>query len=113
MASKAPKIGRKYATWSVLVVVLAMPILGCARHRDRIVVGSKNFTEQLVLGEMFAQIIESRAHLEVERRFYLAGTYDQKSWPDELISTPNTRARPSPPFSRNRRAVTRRKFTAE
>jgi glycine betaine/choline ABC-type transport system substrate-binding protein len=39
------------------------------------VIGSKNFTEQLILGELFAQIIESRAHVAVERRFYLAGTF--------------------------------------
>ena len=38
-------------------------------------VGSKNFTEQLILGELFAQIIEARTHLPVERRFYLAGTF--------------------------------------
>jgi glycine betaine/choline ABC-type transport system substrate-binding protein len=42
---------------------------------DRIVVGSKNFTEQLVLGEIIAQQIENKTHLPVERRFYLAGTY--------------------------------------
>jgi len=39
------------------------------------VVGSKNFTEQLVLGEIIAQQIERKTHLPVERRFYLAGTY--------------------------------------
>jgi len=39
------------------------------------VIGSKNFTEQLILGELFAQIIESRTHTPVERRFYLAGTF--------------------------------------
>lgn len=42
---------------------------------DRIVIGCKNFTEQLILGEIFAQQIENRTHLPVERRFYLAGTY--------------------------------------
>jgi glycine betaine/choline ABC-type transport system substrate-binding protein len=52
-----------------------LPIGGCGRRADRIVVGSKNFTEQLVLGEMFAQMIEARTHLAVERRFYLAGTF--------------------------------------
>jgi glycine betaine/choline ABC-type transport system substrate-binding protein len=45
------------------------------RRADRIVVGSKNFTENLILGEMFAQMIEARTHLLVERRFYLAGTF--------------------------------------
>jgi len=44
-------------------------------HSDRIVVGSKNFTESLILGEIMAQQIEAHTHLKVERRFYLAGTY--------------------------------------
>ncbi len=60
---------------SLLVFLLLFPVVGCKRHADRIVVGSKNFTEQLILGELFAQIIEARTHLPVERRFYLAGTF--------------------------------------
>ena len=44
-------------------------------HSNRIVVGSKNFTESFVLGELIAQQIETHTHLKVERRFYLAGTY--------------------------------------
>jgi len=59
----------------LLLLLLLLPIAGCERHADRIVVGSKNFTEQLILGEMFAQLIEARTHLPVERRFYLAGTF--------------------------------------
>ena len=58
-----------------LVFPLLFPVIGCERHANRIVVGSKNFTEQLILGELFAQIIEVRTHLPVERRFYLAGTF--------------------------------------
>ena len=56
-----------------LVFLLLLPVVGC--DANRIVVGSKNFTEQVVLGEMFAQIIEARTHVPVERRFYLAGTF--------------------------------------
>jgi len=62
----------------LLAIVLA---LGCSftACRDRqgraIVVASKNFTEQAVLGELLAQRIERAARLAVERRFYLAGTY--------------------------------------
>ncbi len=44
-------------------------------HSDRIVVGSKNFTESFILGELIAQQIETHTNLKVERRFYLAGTY--------------------------------------
>jgi osmoprotectant transport system substrate-binding protein len=48
----------------------------CGPSREnRVVVGSKNFTEQLILGEIIAQQIETKTHLPVERRFYLAGTY--------------------------------------
>jgi glycine betaine/choline ABC-type transport system substrate-binding protein len=75
VANPAHIFGWKYIAGSLLIVLSLLPVVGCGRHRDRIVVGSKNFTEQLVLGEMFAQVIESRTHLEVERRFYLAGTF--------------------------------------
>jgi osmoprotectant transport system substrate-binding protein len=61
----------------LLLPVAALTILlACTpSHKSRVVVGSKNFTEQLVLGELIAQHLETRTHLTVERRFYLAGTY--------------------------------------
>jgi len=37
-------------------------------------IGTKNFTEQLILGELMAQLIETHTDLRVERRFNLAGT---------------------------------------
>jgi osmoprotectant transport system substrate-binding protein len=60
-----------------LVTFLLLALLtACGPSREnRIVVGSKNFTEQLILGELIAQQIENKTHLPVERRFYLAGTY--------------------------------------
>jgi glycine betaine/choline ABC-type transport system substrate-binding protein len=57
-----------------LFPILALVACGPPRE-DRIVIGSKNFTEQVVLGELFAQQIEARTHLPVERRFYLAGSF--------------------------------------
>jgi osmoprotectant transport system substrate-binding protein len=54
----------------------------CAPPRSsRIVIGAKNFTEQVVLGELLAQEIETvfaqegKPEQKVERRFYLAGSY--------------------------------------
>src|SRR6201996_4974285 len=44
-------------------------------HPDHPVIGAKNFTEQVVLGELIAQHIEAVTGLPVERRFYLAGSY--------------------------------------
>jgi osmoprotectant transport system substrate-binding protein len=62
----------KLTTISALLLLLT----GCGPAREnRIVIGSKNFTEQLVLGEIIAQQIENKTHLPVERRFYLAGSY--------------------------------------
>ena len=50
-------------------------MLGCRPSRSGITVGSKNFTEQLVLGELLAQYLESLHQAPIDRRFYLAGTY--------------------------------------
>ena len=58
------------------MIFAALLLSSCAPSRsDRIVIGSKNFTESLILGELLAQQIEAHTHLKVERRFYLAGTY--------------------------------------
>ncbi|HEV2576255.1 MAG TPA: glycine betaine ABC transporter substrate-binding protein [Acidobacteriaceae bacterium] len=48
----------------------------CAPPRSsHIVIGAKNFTEQVVLGELLAQEIEASGGGKVERRFWLAGSY--------------------------------------
>lgn len=67
--------------WSVsraarLLFVFAMlATAGCRTQRgETIVVGSKNFTEQIVLAELFAQQIETHSTLHVERRVNLGGT---------------------------------------
>ena len=39
-----------------------------------VVIGSKNFTEQVILGEILAQEIEKETNLRVERQFNLGGT---------------------------------------
>ena len=57
------------------VLVLTLVLLAACRSHPRIVVGCKNFTEQIILGELIAQQIENKTHLAVERRFYLGGTY--------------------------------------
>jgi osmoprotectant transport system substrate-binding protein len=58
-----------------LLLWLAAFLISCGSERNTIVVGSKNFSEQALLGEILAQHIEARTHLPVTRRFYLAGSY--------------------------------------
>jgi osmoprotectant transport system substrate-binding protein len=48
---------------------------GCISHSQELTVGSKNFTEQLVLGEILKQALESACRKPADGRFYLAGTY--------------------------------------
>ncbi len=68
---------QKLAVVALLIVsLMSLFSLSCSQsHPDRIVIGSKNFTESLILGELMAQQIEAHTSLKVERRFYLAGTY--------------------------------------
>ena len=54
---------------------MAMLMAGCRPRPSGTTVGSKNFTEQLILGEMLAQYLEPVARHGIARRFYLAGTY--------------------------------------
>ena len=59
-----------------VLIAVALLLPSCSPSRfDRIVIGSKNFTESLLLGEIMAQMIGARTSLKVDRRFYLAGTY--------------------------------------
>src|SRR5216683_7602138 len=56
------------------VVVLIGSAALAGRSSGAIVVGSKNFTEQLILGELLAQTIERETRLPVQRRLNLGGT---------------------------------------
>lgn len=56
------------------VVALAGSAVLAARSGGAITVGSKNFTEQLILGEIIAQTIERETGLTVRRRLNLGGT---------------------------------------
>jgi glycine betaine/choline ABC-type transport system substrate-binding protein len=65
-----------YAAFFAVLMLLVGLSTGCSHsRRNRIVIGSKNFTESLVLAEILAQQIETHTHLQVERRFYLQGTF--------------------------------------
>jgi osmoprotectant transport system permease protein len=54
---------------AILLAALALPLSG-----QTIVIGAKNFEENRFLGELFAQLIEARTPLRVDRRLTLAGT---------------------------------------
>src|SRR5205814_2349772 len=70
------RFGRLFAATaaSLAAVALLSSAVAARRGGGALVVGSKNFTEQLVLGELLAQTIERQTRLTVDRRLNLGGT---------------------------------------
>ncbi|MDP8988517.1 MAG: ABC transporter substrate-binding protein [Acidobacteriota bacterium] len=60
----------------IACVIAALALAACSRSQEgrALSVGSKNFTEQVVLGEIIAQHLERRLHQKVERKLNLGGT---------------------------------------
>ena len=58
---------------AAFLILMASAAAGCGSRR-RIVVATKNFTEQVILGEIIAAHIERRLNVEVDRRLNLVVT---------------------------------------
>jgi glycine betaine/choline ABC-type transport system substrate-binding protein len=70
----APR-ARALAIAAASVLAVAVLAIGFAPSRaDAVVIGSKNFTEQVILGELLAQTLEHRG-IPVTRRLNLGGTF--------------------------------------
>ncbi|NCB50961.1 MAG: glycine/betaine ABC transporter substrate-binding protein [Clostridia bacterium] len=61
----------------VLAVVLLASVFlaGCGSSAGTVVIGSKDFNENIVIGEIFAQLIEAKTDLTVERKLNMGGTF--------------------------------------
>ena len=72
---------RKSSGWVTIAAIgalaagVAWAFIGGTRSQTIVRVGSKNFTEQIILGELLAQTIEARTPLRVDRRLNLGGTF--------------------------------------
>jgi len=58
----------------LFLVATLLILTSCRAPRPQIVIGSKFFTEQVVLAELLAQHIEARTGIHVERKTNLGGT---------------------------------------
>ena len=77
LSARRRSLSRRTAVAAGAVVIAVAAISGgavVARSGGAIVVGSKNFTEQVILGELVAQAIERDTGLPVQRRLNLGGT---------------------------------------
>ena len=59
----------------ILCLVLLLTVCCGSKQNNRIIVGSKNYSEQVILGEMIAQQIERSTALKVERKLNLGGSF--------------------------------------
>jgi len=66
-------MGRIQIVACLIIALWAAGMAGCTREHP-VTVGSKNFTEQVVLGEIVAQHLEFRLGLRVKRQLNLGGT---------------------------------------
>jgi len=68
-------IKKVFIVMMTLVIGIAL-LSGCSGGDDNIVViGSKDFTENIILGEMMAQMLEEHTDLKVERKLNMGGTF--------------------------------------
>ena len=60
----------------IFILILTIVVFaGCNGKNNQIVVGSKNFSEQVLLGEIIAQQIENKTKLKVQRKLNLGGSF--------------------------------------
>jgi len=61
------------AALAAMMVLAALCLTGCG-EKDSITIGSKQYTESILIGEMYAQLIEEHSDVKVVRKLNLGGT---------------------------------------
>ncbi|PHV69898.1 glycine/betaine ABC transporter substrate-binding protein [Sporanaerobium hydrogeniformans] len=60
----------------IISSVLCLALLGgCSAKSNTIIMGSKDFDENIILAEIMAQLIENQTQLKVERKLNMGGTF--------------------------------------
>jgi len=59
---------------TVFVLSFFVVLTGCSSSKT-ITIGSKDFSENIVLGEIFAQLIEAKTDIKVDRKLNMGGTF--------------------------------------
>ena len=67
---------KKRITLIILALALTFTLIGCSAGGggSKITIGSKNFTENIILAHLMADIIEEKTDLTVERKVNLGGS---------------------------------------
>lgn len=51
---------------SALLLLVGITLAGCSPEEDRILVGTKGFSESMILGEITKQLVEENLHVSVK-----------------------------------------------
>lgn len=57
-----------------IILLIFITFTSCGKSPDRLHIACKNFTEQMILGEIMAQLIEAKTGITVDRNWNLGGT---------------------------------------
>ncbi len=75
---RAPKKNLKALKIMGILILIAALVTGTiamfSNKKDSITIGSKNYTEQLILGNIYAELVEEHTDLNVEKQLNLGGT---------------------------------------
>ena len=71
---RAKLVGRIVLAGLIVGLTLGVATMATLAQSGRIAVGSKDFNENILLGEIIAQLVESRTDLRVDRKLNLGGT---------------------------------------
>ena len=58
----------------LLLVAIVLPLFISSENQNKVVIGSSYFTEDKLLAEMLAQLVENDSDIEVERKFNMEGS---------------------------------------
>ncbi|MGE4486080.1 MAG: glycine betaine ABC transporter substrate-binding protein [Oscillospiraceae bacterium] len=58
----------------LITIALIITLAGCSKSSETITIGSKNFTENIILAHLMADLIEDQTDLNVERKVNLGGS---------------------------------------
>lgn len=74
MKTQRKRKGRKLVITVMILAITALIFTGCGDD-NKITVGSKDFTENIMLGEIFAQLIEANTDIKVVRKLNMGGSF--------------------------------------
>jgi osmoprotectant transport system permease protein len=83
LAAKKDSVQKKRRNWVYgwvscalfMLLVFFIFVYSLKSNPNRVIIGTKNFSEQLILGELLAQTVEKKTQLQVIRKFNLGGTF--------------------------------------